>query len=456
MNDTIAALASASGSARRGIIRMSGQNVLACLGALFSGVEESIHPKQARRYEMSLEIDTAIFLPVAVHVWPTSRSFTGEPLVELHVLGSPPLLNEVLGRILTLGARPAERGEFTLRAFLAGRIDLVQAEAVLGVIDAGNETELQTALEQLAGGVSGQIGAVREELLLHLADLEAGLDFVEEDIEFVQRPELIRRLTETAQLLTILLSQSADRMQSTGRAKVVLAGLPNAGKSTLFNTLAGAQAAIVSHEAGTTRDYLSAVIEDSQRTYELIDTAGWEETRDGIEAAAAMLRHDQFQRADLIVWCAASLSNSDEQAENDRLLQECRDLNSNLLVVITKVDLEDDPRAKNPSVVTQSLQRVSAETGAGIDDLHVAIQTRLLDTHASSEIIGATAARCRESLQHALLATQQAKELAEIRAGDELISLELRDVLEHLGRIVGKVYTDDILDRIFSRFCIGK
>ena len=393
-------------------------------------------------------------LPAHVCFWPTHRSFTGESLAELHLIGAPPLLNEVLSRILTSGARPAERGEFTLRAFLAGRIDLVQAEAVLGVIDAGNTHELQTALSQLAGGISGRLANLREELLLHLADLEAGLDFVEEDIEFVQRDELLSRLQSAQSMISELLTQNSDRMLSHSRMKVVLAGLPNAGKSTLFNQLIGRQAALVSSIAGTTRDYLSAAMSVAGTLFDLVDTAGWEHARDGIEAAAAELREDQLQRANLVVWCSPADLTLEEQRLNETLRAQCLLVNPAMLQVQTKSDLQQPVNARRE--VESALPAVSAEQGTGLGELLSTIAARLSTARSDSEMIGSTAARCEESLQHARQGIDRAMASLDDQAGDELISLELREVLDHLGRIMGRVYTDDILDRIFSRFCIGK
>lgn len=450
LNDTIAALASAPGSAARGILRVSGPCSWSTVAQTLVGEIPEIHPRRPQRYACAVGVDQGrLRLPVDVYVWPTRRSFTGEPLVEIHTIGSPPLLNEVLELLLTSGARPAERGEFTLRAFLAGRIDLVQAEAVLGVIDAANSDQLKTALDQLAGGISGKISNLREELLLHLADLEAGLDFVEEDIDFVQRPEFFARLNSAADFLDQLLQQSSDRMQSTGQYRVVLAGLPNAGKSTLFNALIDAEQAIVSPIAGTTRDYLAATIQDeSGLRYELIDTAGWEDPRDGIEEAANAQRADQYQRADLILWCAAYDLDEESARVNEKLYQECLSRQRPVVKVGTKIDMGTSP--EQTSVI-----HVSAQTKSGLSELRNAIR-QALSSGADAELIGSTAARCRESLLHARNAVLAACSLVEQCAGDEIVALELRTVLDQLGRIVGAVYTDDILDRIFSRFCIGK
>lgn len=451
-NAPIAALASAPGPAARGIIRVSGTGVLDVVQSILCEPLTDVHPQQPRRYESELSIAGGdLRLPASVLVWPTQRSFTGEPLVEIHMIGSPPLLNEVLENIYISGARPAERGEFTLRAFLAGRIDLVQAEAVLGVIDANSHEQLQTALDQLAGGISHHISAIREELLLHLADLEAGLDFVEEDIDFVQRPEFVARLATAEDFLSHLIQQSSDRMQTTGNYRVVLAGLPNAGKSTLFNAIIQSETAIVSAIPGTTRDYLTAEIHEADGLrYELIDTAGWETARDGIETIAGELRSDQYQRANLIVWCSAADFTDVEAVEDEKLFDQCQSTQVDVMRITTKSDCSQVTSQK-PSGIT-----VSALDNQSVTQLREQISAQLASGNSDSELIGSTAARCQESLRHALKSVQNSKALVEMAAGDELVAMELRDVLDHLGRIVGVVYTDDILDRIFSRFCIGK
>lgn len=459
MNETIAAIASPPGPGLRGIIRISGSEVSNVLSRLLRQTDwKADDPQRRSTVPRRLPVQIPIGqddLKLSAHVcfWPTHRSFTGESLAELHLIGAPPLLNEVLSRILTSGARPAERGEFTLRAFLAGRIDLVQAEAVLGVIDAGNSQELQTALAQLAGGISGRLADLREELLLHLADLEAGLDFVEEDLEFVQRDELLARLQSARSMFSELLEQNSNRMLSQSRMKVVLAGLPNAGKSTLFNQLIGRQAALVSSMAGTTRDYLSAALSVSGTFFDLVDTAGWEHARDGIEAAAAELREDQLQRANLVVWCSPPDLSSEEQRLDEALRTQCLLVNPTMLHIQTKNDLL---KSADTFKAESALPVVSAEQGTGLEELLATIAARLSTIRGDAEMIGATAARCEESLQHARQGIDRAIAALVDQAGDEFISLELRDVLDHLGRIMGQVYTDDILDRIFSRFCIGK
>jgi tRNA modification GTPase len=388
-------------------------------------------------------------VPAAVLLWPGRRSYTGEPSAEIHTLGSPPLLEVLLDALFVQGARPACRGEFTLRAFLAGRIDLTQAEAVLGVIDAEDHVELEMALRQLAGGLSGRLGAVRASLLDLLAELEAGLDFVDEDIEFVTSEETLRRLREASGEVGRLLAASEARMTSRGRRRVVLAGLPNAGKSSLFNALAGADAALVSPVAGTTRDYLVADVEWDGHAFELIDTAGWEAGGDAVARQVAALREDLFPTADLVLSCSAADLSPAERQRDRALREEIARGGPDVLPVQTKADLAAPPE---PGAVA-----VSARTGAGLDELRAAVGRRFSTARKGERLLlGSTAARGRESLRAAAEALSRVTGVAECGAGDELMTLELRDALDHLGRILGHVYTDDVLDRIFSKFCIGK
>lgn len=454
--DTIAAPASAPGGAARAIIRISGNETFALLSECFRPADADLWRSATRplRHPGILGIDEPrLEIPVAVLWWPTGRSYTGEPLAEIHLPGSPPLVDAVLAVLYATGIRPARPGEFTQRAFLNGRIDLVQAEAVLGVIDADDQAQLRQALTQLAGGISREIAECRETLLLHLADLEAGLDFVEEDIEFVDRRELQRRLDETAAVLERLLAQAGERMHSRGGRTVVLVGLPNAGKSTLFNTLTGAQRALVSDVAGTTRDTITTEVEWQGTRIQLVDTAGWEEEADPIQSIARQLREDQIRRADLICWCLPADASPHEQQIARRFRQQLGEAPERVLDVLTKADrLAEQPASAEACEGFP----VSALAGTGIDELRREILERLDSSTTSGELVGSTAARCRESLRRALESIRAAREALVAGLGDELLSVEMREALESLGMICGSVYTDDILDRIFSRFCIGK
>lgn len=467
-DDTIAAMGTAAGGGARGMVRVAGPRAIDVVAGVFTPTEASAVPAEVRAASVlpgaiRLASEPPLTLDCDLFVWPNERSYTRGPLVELHLLGSPPLLQAVLDEVCRHGARLAGPGEFTLRAFLAGRIDLTQAEAVLGVIDARGDADLKTALRQLAGGLSGPLDQLRNQLLDLLAHLEAGLDFAEEDIEFITAEELASQLATAETLLADIAAQLAGRDEATDAVRIVLVGEPNVGKSSLYNALlrharpsgerAAAQA-LVSPIAGTTRDYLAARFVVDGHPCELIDTAGWEdpipptapEAADGIDAAAQ--RHGQANRqaARLVLLC---FDAARPLTGRERASLAAADAHS--IVVCTKADL---PAAISPpadAVLT------SAEQQRGIDRLWQAIAQRLSaidEQHTGG--VATTAARCRESLRLANAAIGRAGGLAAGGGQEELVASELRVALNELGQVVGAVYTDDILDRVFSRFCIGK
>ncbi len=463
-DETIAALASAPGGAVRGILRVSGPETAEKLAVLFVDDDLSTGWQQSR---LSIAIDGAlqfpklsIPLPARLMFWPGKQSYTGQPLVEIHTIGSPPLLEAAMSAILDMGVRSARPGEFTLRAFLAGRIDLVQAEAVLGVIDAHGHRQLETALKQLAGGISGEIADVRNDLLDLLADLEAGLDFVDEDIEFILQADVVAKLENAAGSLERILDQSDRRMQSTGRMRIVLAGLPNAGKSTLFNRLSGRDLALVSELQGTTRDYLKADLEIAGVEVELLDTAGVDAMADdlrmsssgtSIDSRAQLQSSSQWESAQLILWCSAADLTATDRHTDAQMYAQAEGSGVPILRIWTKQDCVAD------DFLATSAVTVSAMNDDGIDDLKEEITHWISEQHQSRGLfVGTTAVRCRESLIQSLDGVRRATHTASTGMSDEFTALELRAAINQLGQILGTVYTDDILDRVFSKFCIGK
>jgi len=454
-HDTIVAIASAAGKAARGIVRVSGTEAIELVACVFE--EKSSKPwhniQAAETVEGHLrlhKIDRSV--ACRLFVWPNARSYTREPIVEIHLPGAEPLVKLALGEMVAAGARLAEPGEFTLRAFLAGRVDLPQAEAVLGVIDATDERSLQTALDQLAGGLSAPLGQLREMLLNLLSHLEAGLDFAEDDIEFISTQELTTQLGEAIDLVESTLQGMLGESLALDRPRVVLRGRPNVGKSSLFNALIGRQSAIVADRPGTTRDYLVATVEFGGAVCELIDTAGVNTDSganplDALDSAAQHHARHQSDRATISIIC---IDGSQPLVDEDRRLLAAADGESHF-VVFTKSDAPRIAQYDGARIETSSV------TGAGLDELRQQLASVLVNQSKENvHCVAATAVRCGKSLNDACDSLRTASALAISRGGEELIAAEVRVALTHIGQVVGAVYTDDILDRIFSRFCIGK
>lgn len=437
-SDTIAAIASPSGSGGRGIVRLSGEAAWSIALAGFEADRADPLPVRAELRCGRLRVDgLRPSLPVAVALWPAPWTYTRQPLAELHTIGAPALLRQVLAHCLARGARHAEPGEFTLRAFLSGRLDLTRAEGVLGVIDARSPAQLDAALRQLAGGISDPITALRDRLLDVLAHLEATLDFAEEpDVDLVGRAALAAELAAAAADVSRLAERLTGRDRPEGLPKVVLVGPPNAGKSRLFNALAEGGQALVSPVAGTTRDYLSARADCLGMAVELIDTAGIDDAGGRIERAAQAQRTAQAEQADLLLVCEPV------DHVHPRLIPD-----GLALRVATKCDLAPAP----PGTLA-----TSASTGDGLESLRAAIATALTRVETDGDLPAGTSARCRDSLRGAGEALRAAADTMRLSGGDELIAVDLRQAVDELGKVVGATVTDDILDRIFRRFCIGK
>ena len=483
LDETIAALASAPGGSARAIVRIAGPDVRSCLSRCFAaaskgdsaGVSEALEAvtvAQVIAGQVQL-VGVAAPLPCDVYYWPNERSYTRSPMAEIHTLGSPPLAEALLHTLCSHGARMAEPGEFTLRAFLGGRLDLTQAEAVLGVIDAHADQELHVALAQLAGGLSRPLTTLRDTLLELLAHLEAGLDFAEEEIEFISREDLLSELDKGATQIEQLASQMQSRAESATAVRAVLLGAPNVGKSSLFNALAEAEHAIVSNTAGTTRDYLTAEIELDGIRCQLVDTAGIEVTdgetegetdgKDDVATAAQDATSGQRETAQLRLLCiesagleGADLEGTHSLTDDEAAMIEASDPTTTI-VVLTKCDVGDDQNSRASELFeSRTCVRTSSTTGFGLDELRTAIVTKMSASGGEAHVVATTAARCHDSLCRAAAALVDARRLADDQMGEELVAIELRTALDELGRVTGAVYTDDILDRIFSRFCIGK
>ncbi len=442
LDDTIAALATVPAPGGRAIVRLSGPDAAAVVASVFTSSE----PLSARRCLLNGEIRLAgLHSPLSadLYFWPAPHSYTGQHVAELHSLSSPPLLELLIAELLKAGARAAQPGEFTMRAFLAGKLDLTRAEAVLGVIEAGNRSELQQALGQLAGGLAQPLHELRDDLLNLLADVEAGLDFSDEDISFVGQEDLLKRLSKGMAQLTLLGRQLQQRSVNTDVFRVVLAGRPNAGKSSLFNALASATA-LVSPQPGTTRDYLVQRLNfPGLPPVELIDTPGWQSGGDGIEVQAQALGHEQTQRADLVLLCVEA--GEELLPDEETMLRQAK---PSVLPVATQCD------KCAPLGQAAAWLRTSAVTGQGLAELKAALAEHV--RQRTQPALAPSLSRCRHHVETALAHVRRSHQIVLFGDPAELLALEVRGALDQLGEMVGAVYTDDLLDRVFSRFCIGK
>jgi tRNA modification GTPase len=478
-DDTIVAVSSSPGPGARAIVRVGGPKARQVLERVFlpsplagdgSGVRGELDPplstysspggeaphSSPARGEGQKKLSTRHLvpgslklsgvhspLPATLYFFRAPRSYTAQDLAELHTIGSPPLVERLVADLLDAGARPARPGEFTLRAFLAGKLDLPQAEAVNAVIEAGSDAELKYALAQLAGGVTRPLGALRDDLLNLLADLEAALDFADEDIEFVGKSETLARLDAALTELDALAHQLDERTVSGRPVRVALAGLPNAGKSSLFNALAGG-AALVSPMPGTTRDYLTKRLDLGGVAVELIDTAGWLDSADTIEQQAQRLGRDATARSDVILWC-------DEHglfAEADAVRLAAT--GAEVIRVRTKADLW----LQESGVRGRESVFVSIVYPEGISKLRAVLADRV--AALARPALAPSQSRCRH---HVAACTDHLRAVREhVAANDppELAAAALRAALDQLGEMTGAIYTNDLLDRIFARFCIGK
>ncbi|MFK7736840.1 MAG: tRNA uridine-5-carboxymethylaminomethyl(34) synthesis GTPase MnmE [Pirellulaceae bacterium] len=448
---TIAAVGSGVAQAPRCILRISGNDTQTILAKVVEGFPRNLSRATAFDAKLSIHFphrSVPVLMPCRCYVWPDSRSYTGEPSAEIHLLGSLPVVEAALETLVHFGASHAERGEFTLRSFLAGKIDLSQAEAVLGVIEATNDSQLAVALEQLAGNISKPISDLRQQLVAMTAHLEAGLDFVEEDIEFISTGELRTQLRDVQSELQKVRQKLHARGSRERTPAVVLTGLPNAGKSTLFNHLVGSDRAIVSAIAGTTRDTIERRVNLAGTEVTLTDTAGLEELQDASPRALAQNALKQtIERADLLLYCQDQSQAYDPVESANTITELSR--HAPTLLVGTKADLGRQAQIEIS---------ISANDKTALERLAEKIVAKLSDCRASesTEFMHSTLVRCREGFELAEAAIDRGLELLASQDAEDLLAVELRDAIQALSVVIGDVHNEDILDEIFSRFCIGK
>ena len=445
-SDTIAAIATAPGRGGVGVIRISGSNLLPFAFALTGKTPK---PRYATLADFKAAdgatVDSGILL-----FFPNPHSFTGEDVLELQGHGGPVVMQMLLARCLDLGARLAEPGEFSRRAFLNGKMDLAQAEAVADLIDAATSSAARSAVRSLQGEFSRAIGELNDELINLRMLVEATLDFPEEDIDFLKAANAFGRL-ETLQLkLALIFDRAGQGKLLQSGLHVVLAGQPNVGKSSLLNRLAGDDLAIVTPIAGTTRDALRSTIQIEGIPLHIIDTAGLRETEDEVEKIGIARSWQEIERADavlLLVDARTGVSAADSEILA-RLPERLK------RVTINKIDLSgaQAERHDEPDTIAISL---SARSGEGIDLLRQEL-LRIAGWHQTEDVFIARERHLR-ALSDAQEHIAAARNVVETKfPALELFAEELRLAQQSLGQITGEFTADDLLGVIFSRFCIGK
>ena len=455
-SSTIAAIATPPGSGGIGVVRISGPKAEAVACALLGGVPE---PRAASFRRFRAADDT--LLDEGLALWfPGPNSYTGEDVLELQGHGSPAALPLVLRAALAAGARLAQPGEFTQRAYLNGRMDLAQAEAVADLIAAGSAAAARAAVRSLSGEFSDRVNALAMGLLQTRALCEASLDFPDErDVPVAV--ELAGPLASLEHACRALLAATRGGVRVTATPRVVLAGRPNAGKSSLLNALTHEDTAIVTPVPGTTRDVLQVEVELAGVGLTLLDTAGLRDTVDVVEQEGVRRARAAVVNADLVLYLVDSADNEalaaaadDIQAMNLDELPGQNAATERLLLVASKTDLAG--AGANDAALLPDALRVSTATGEGLDALRTEILRRL--GRGSGEGVGAFSARERhvQAVREALHYLEAARAADNAKAGGELVAEELRLAQDALGAITGRTVPDDVLAEVFGRFCIGK
>ncbi len=450
--DTIAALATPPGVSALAVIRVSGPESIAMVNSIFKG--KDLTKQETHTLHFGKIVKEEEFIDeVLVSVFKAPKSFSGENLVEISCHGSNYIVATILKLLILKGARYANPGEFTRRAFLNGKFDLVQAEAIADLIHSDSEVSHLMAMNQMRGGFSNKISLLRERLVNFASLLELELDFSEEDVEFADRSHLKSLILEMQTEIEILTdSFSLGNVLKEG-IPTVIAGKPNAGKSTLLNALLNEEKAMVSEIAGTTRDVIEDEITISGVKFRFIDTAGLRETEDTLEAMGIERTMKKLDEASLIIYLYDINSTTEEelvQVESDLILR-----STPYIFVANKTDKVQDLK---PSTVNRPLStiHISAANKSNLDQL----KSRLLklvnaDSFRSGNTV-ITNARHHENLTKVAGALKLTIDALENNLSNDFLALEIRQALYYLGELTGSITTEDLLGNIFSKFCIGK
>jgi len=449
----IAAIATPIGEGGIAVIRVSGRNAIQKVNTCFRGTDLAAVDSHTVHFGKIVRKNGNVVDEVLATVFKNPKSYTGEDTVEVSCHGGVLVTQAVLETVLAQGIRAADPGEFTQRAFLNGKLELSQAEAVADLIHAKSAKAVDAAHQQLEGKLGDHIRKFRQQIIDATAMVELELDFIEEDVEFANKEQLRELLedldSETGKLLD---TYETGRLVKDG-VKTVFIGRPNAGKSTLLNTLVGKERAIVTEIAGTTRDTIDADWSYDGLLFKLIDTAGLRQTEDRVEAEGVKRSVQAFEQADLVVYLKDLSVPMDEHERREIADYQRKAVNTPFLLIGTKMDIA---RQNGEERINYDV-KISAPADQNIDHLKKLMKQRALeskDYDTSSLLV--TSSRHRDALQKARRHVESALQALEQGLTGDFLSIDLRAALRELGTITGEITSEDLLDSIFSRFCIGK
>lgn len=463
-NDSIVALATPSGAGAIAIIRISGKDAISIGNSVFQSIKgKDLTKQKSHTLHLGHVIDDQKTLDeVLVSIFKGPHSYTGENTIEISCHGSTYIQQQIIQLLLRKGCRMASPGEFTLRAFLNGKLDLSQAEAVADLISSDNEASHQIAMQQMRGGFSNEIAKLREELLNFASLIELELDFAEEDVEFADRSQFHELLNRIELVLKRLIDSFAVGNVIKNGIPVAIVGEPNVGKSTLLNALLNEERAIVSEIAGTTRDTIEDELVIGGIGFRFIDTAGIRETEDVVESIGIRKTFEKIEQAQVVLYLFESVKF---QVSGSEYITEIEKVKNKyplkpLIVVINKIDLLSEEEILNIQKQLETLnlkpETISAKQNIGVDQLKNQLLS-FVNTGAlrNNETI-VTNTRHYDSLLKALDEIQKVKYGLETNLSSDLMALDIREALYHFGMITGQVTNDELLGNIFANFCIGK
>ena len=458
IGDTIAAISTAAGQAAIAVVRLSGPDAIRIAQGLFSGKDLGEVDSHTLHHGF-LERDGEVLDEVVIGVFRGPNSYTGEDVIEISCHGSDFIARKVLEALVDEGARLAERGEFTMRAFVNGKMDLSQAESVADLIASHSDASHQLALKQLRGGVSNEIRALREELISFASLLELELDFAEEDVEFANRDDLKALVAKVRAVVQKLIESFALGNAMKKGVPTVIAGRPNAGKSTLLNALLQDERAIVSEIAGTTRDTIEEVLYIDGIQFRLIDTAGIREAHDQIEAIGVERAMQKVEESAIVMYVFDAQKTSPEDVNQDVGVLDDATLHPNMLVVANKMDR--NPYAKQTDwegehVKADMVVPISALNVMNLDLLKERLSKLVFSGEIDPQQQIISTSRHLQALKRVDESLQAVQNGFEQAVTSDFIAMDMRQALHWLGEITGEITTDDLLDNIFSNFCIGK